>query len=73
MSEAMQQWVKQWDGIWALQMTNEMVKEMENEGPEEEKLENPEKRYAWILRKEYEKDFVSKGLKWALKQQEEAI
>ena len=40
---------------------------------EEEKLENPEKRYAWILRKEYEKDFVSKGLKWALKQQEEAI
>ena len=40
MSEAIQQWVKQWDGIWALQMTNEMVKEMENEGPEEEKLEN---------------------------------
>ena len=25
MSEAMQQWVKQWDGIWALQMTNKMT------------------------------------------------
>ena len=25
MSEAIQQWVKQWDGIWALQMTNKMT------------------------------------------------
>ena len=40
MSEAIQQWVEQWEGIWALQMTDEMVKEMENERLEEEKLEN---------------------------------
>ncbi len=40
MSEAIQQWVEQWEGIWALQMTDEMVKEMENERLEEAKLEN---------------------------------
>ena len=27
MSEAIQKWVEQWEGIWALQMTDEMVKE----------------------------------------------
>ncbi|MBQ0066119.1 MAG: hypothetical protein KBT48_10195 [Firmicutes bacterium] len=40
---------------------------------EEEKLLNPEKRYAWILRKEYEEDFVQKGLCLAEKRQKEAI
>ncbi|MGM9946644.1 hypothetical protein [Floccifex sp.] len=40
---------------------------------EKEKLEYPEKRYAWILRKELEEDFVGKGLQWAIQQQKEAI
>ncbi|MGN1277102.1 MAG: hypothetical protein ACI4UK_08940 [Floccifex sp.] len=40
---------------------------------EKEKLENPEKRYAWILRKELEDDFVKKGLQWAIHQQKEVI
>lgn len=40
---------------------------------EQEKIENPEKRYAWIVRKEYEEDFVKKGIELAKKYQKEAM
>ena len=40
---------------------------------EEEKLVDPEKRYAWMIRKEYADSFVEKGLTLAKQRQEDAI
>ena len=40
---------------------------------EEEKLLDPEKRYAWMIRKDYGDGFVEKGLVLANKRQKEAI
>ncbi len=40
---------------------------------EYEKLEEPEKRYAWRIRREFRGAFLEKGLKLALKRQEEAL
>lgn len=40
---------------------------------QEEKLREPEKRYAWKVRKEYEEDFVKKGIQLAKQLQKEAI
>lgn len=40
---------------------------------EEEKLLDPEKRYAWKIRREYEDGFVEKGLALAKHWQEEAV
>ena len=39
---------------------------------EEEKLIDPEKRYAWRIRKEFRDGYVKKGLELARKRQEEA-
>lgn len=40
---------------------------------EETKFIEPENRYAWIIRKEYETDFVQKGLQLAKERQKEAM
>ncbi len=40
---------------------------------EEQKLLDPEKRYAWIIRREYGDGFVEKGLALAEQRQEEAV
>jgi glutamate--cysteine ligase len=39
---------------------------------EEEKIDDTDKRYAWIIRKEYAKDFVKSGIVLAKARQEEA-
>jgi hypothetical protein len=39
---------------------------------EEEKIDDAEKRYAWIIRKKYAKDFVKSGIILAKARQEEA-
>jgi glutamate--cysteine ligase len=39
---------------------------------EEEKIDDTDKRYAWIIRKEYAKDFVKSGVQLAKARQEEA-
>ncbi len=40
---------------------------------EYEKLVDPEKRYAWIIRKEFADSFLEKGLELAIKRQQEAL
>ena len=40
---------------------------------EEQKFTDPELRYAWRVRKEFEEDYVKKGLLYAKTKQDEAI
>ena len=40
---------------------------------EEEKFIDPEKRYAWIIRKQFADNFVEQGLELARQRQEEAL
>ena len=40
---------------------------------EEEKLQIPEKRYAWMIKEQFEDDFAGKGLELARKLQERIL